>query len=68
LGGKQIRRSLETNDLPLARRKLQEMRQDIALTDPELARRTLELQAERFLPTVSSREKSLVSGNFVLKN
>ncbi len=57
--GKQIRRSLETDDLPLARRKLQDMRRDIALTDPELARRTLELQAERFLPTVSGSESTI---------
>src|SRR5471030_491847 len=52
-GGKQIRRTLDTNDLPLARRKLQDLRRDIELTDPELARRTLESQAERFLPTVT---------------
>jgi hypothetical protein len=32
-GGKQIRRSLDINDLPLARRKLQELRRGIALTD-----------------------------------
>ena len=52
-GGKQIRRSLDTQDLRLARQKLQDLRRDIELTDPELARRTLESPAERFLPTVS---------------
>jgi hypothetical protein len=65
--GKQIRRSLETNNLPLARRKLQEMRRDIALTDPELARRTLELQAGRFLPTVSGTESTLYNVRHAIK-
>jgi integrase len=65
--GKQIRRSLDTNDLPLARRKLQDMRRDIALTDPELARRTLELQAERFLPTVSGTESTLYNVRYAIK-
>ena len=57
--GKQIRRSLDTDDLPLARRKLLEFRRDIELTDPELARRTLESQAERFLPTISGTPSTL---------
>jgi hypothetical protein len=48
--GKQIRRSLDTTDFPHARRKLQELRRDIALTDPELAQRTLESQAEGVPP------------------
>jgi integrase len=65
--GKQIRRSLETDDLPLARRKLQEMRRDIALTDPELARRTLELQAERFLPTVSGSASTIYNVKYAIK-
>jgi integrase len=65
--GKQIRRSLDTNDLPLARRKLQEMRRDIALTDPELARRTLDLQAERFLPTVSGTESTLYNVRYAIE-
>ena len=41
--GKQIRRSLETDDLALARRKLPEdLRRDLDATDPDLARRSLE--------------------------
>jgi integrase len=51
--GKQIKRTLGTQDLPLARRKLQDLRRDLELTDPQLAHRTLESHAERFLPTVS---------------
>jgi hypothetical protein len=42
--GKQIRCRLDTHDFFPARRKLQEMRRDIALTDLELARRTLDLR------------------------
>jgi cobalamin biosynthesis protein CobD/CbiB len=51
--GKQIRRTLDTQDLSLARRKLQDLRRDLELTDPEMAHRTLESHAERFLPTVT---------------
>jgi len=66
-GGKQIRRSLDTNDLPLARRKLQNLRRDIELTDPELARRTLESQAERFLPTVPGTASTLYNVRHAIK-
>lgn len=52
-GGKQIRRSLETADLPLARRKLAELRRDLEKTDPTLNARTLESQAERFKTTLT---------------
>ena len=57
--GKQIRRKLDTDDLALARRKLKELRVDIERIDPELARRTLELQAERFLPTITGTPSTL---------
>ena len=57
--GKQIRRSLGTRDLVLARRKVQELRRDLELTDPELAHRTLESQADRFLPTLSGGPSTL---------
>ena len=39
-GSKQIRRILNTGDIPLARRKLQDLRPDIKLTAPELSRCT----------------------------
>jgi integrase len=58
-GGKQIRRTLDTHDLTLARRKLGDLRKDIELTDPELARRTLESQAERFRPTVTGTPSTI---------
>ena len=57
--GKQIRRTLETKDLALARRNVLDLRRDLDLTDPELAHRTLEAQAERFLPTLSGTPSSL---------
>jgi integrase len=43
------------------------MRRAIALTDPELACRTLELQAERFLPTVSGTENTLYNVRYAIK-
>ena len=57
-GGKQIRRSLETNDLPHARRKLVELRKDLETTDPTLAARNLETHAERFLKTITGAEST----------
>lgn len=51
--GKQIRCSLETNDLPLARRKLLEKKKDLETTDPTLATRTLKDHAARFLKTIT---------------
>jgi len=58
-GGKQIRRSLETADLPLARRKLAELRNDLETTDSTLAARTLETQAERFGATLTGAKSTL---------
>jgi site-specific recombinase XerD len=57
--GKQIRRSLETTDLPHARRKLAEFKRDLEHIDPTLTRRTLESQAEKFLETVSGAKSTL---------
>ncbi|MEO6848437.1 MAG: hypothetical protein ABI254_14375, partial [Chthoniobacterales bacterium] len=51
--GKQIRRSLETEDLPQARRSLLSLRRDIEFTDPTLVARTLAVNAERFLATLT---------------
>jgi len=65
--GKQIRRSLDTCDLPLARRKLRELREDLEVTDPELAHRTLESQAERFLPTVAGSESTAYNIRHAIK-
>ena len=52
---------------PLARRKLQDLRRDIELTDPELSRRTLESQVERFLPTVTGTPSTLYNVRHAIK-
>lgn len=57
--GKQIRRSLETNDLPHARRALADFKRDLELTDPSLSRRTMEGHAMQFLETLSGAESTL---------
>lgn len=57
--GKQIRRSLDTDDLALARRKLPELRRDLDVTDPDLARRTLESHQEKFLETLSGAKSTV---------
>jgi len=57
--GKQIRRSLGTNDLALARRVLANFKRDLELTDPTLARRTLETHEGRFLKKLSGAESTL---------
>ena len=46
---------------------MRDLRQDIALTDPELARRTLESQAERFLPTVTGTPSTLYNVRHAIK-
>jgi len=53
LRGKQIRRSLGTNDLAHAWRALADFKRDLDLVDPSLSRRTLEGHAEQFLETLS---------------
>jgi integrase len=60
--GKQVRRSLETQDLPLARRKLAAFKQDLEKTDPSLKARKFGDQAETYLKAltgaVSTRENA----------
>jgi integrase len=65
--GKQIRSSLETNDLPTARRKLVDKRRDLELIDPELSRRTLDTHAERFLETVTGSESTVYNVKHAVK-
>ena len=50
--GKQIRHSLETNDLALARRRLKDWRGDLEHTDHGQSDRNLETNAAKFLPTL----------------
>lgn len=51
--GKQVRRSLETQDLPLARRKLVVFKQDLEKTDPTLKARRMKDQAETYLKSLT---------------
>ncbi len=57
--GKQIRRSLGTDDLALARRKLPNLRRDLDFTDPDLSRRSLETHEEKFLETLTGAKSTL---------
>ena len=57
--GKQIRRSLETDDLKLARRKLSDLRIDLEVTDPDLARRTLDTHQGKFFETLSGAKSTV---------
>lgn len=57
--GKQIRRSLGTNDLALARRELPTVRVDLDVTDADLARRTLETHKEKFLETLTGAKSTV---------
>jgi len=58
-GGKQIRRFLETDDLPPARRKLTELCKDLETTDSTLAARNLQKHAERFLTTINGADSTI---------
>ncbi len=68
VAGKQIRRSLETEDLPLARRRLADLRRDFETTDPTLGARTIEAHAERFEATLTGSESTLANDRHYLKN
>src|SRR4029077_10375257 len=57
--GKQIRRSLGTDDLALARRTLPGVRRDLDVTDPDLARRSLETHKEKFLETLTGAKSTV---------
>jgi hypothetical protein len=57
--GKQIRPSLDTTDIAVARRKLPDLRRDLEITDPELARRTLEVHIGNFFETLTGAESTV---------
>ena len=58
---------METEDLALARRRLADLRRDIEQTDPTLAGRTMETQAERYLATLAGAESSLGNSRLSMK-
>ncbi len=51
--GKQVRQSLETEDIEIARRKLVVKRAELEQTDPALARRTLRQHKTLFVETIT---------------
>lgn len=57
--GKQVRRSLETSDLPLARRKLKDFLADLERLDLDLGRQTLETFAEKYRATLRGAEATI---------
>jgi integrase len=65
--GKQIRRSLETQDLALARRRLADLRKEFESTDPQLASRTLEMHRERFESALAGAASTMRNEQHSLK-
>ncbi len=59
LQGKQIRRSLETFDLELARRKLRQLRGDVEISDAVRTKLTLDEMSGRYLQTVRGRPSTV---------
>lgn len=56
--GKQIRQSLETDDLELARRNLRKLRDKIENTDPALGRRTMAQHRQLFEALISGKKST----------
>jgi integrase len=56
--GKQIRQSLETDDLELARRNLRKLRDKIENTDPSLSRRTMAQHREVFENLITGKDST----------
>jgi integrase len=65
--GKQIRQSLETEDLELARRRVREARQKIENTDPTLSRRTMAQHRELFEELVTGKDKTVANEKRALR-
>lgn len=59
--GKQIRQSLETDDLALARRKLKDWRSELDNTDHSQSDRNLKTNAAKFLPTLKGSASTLAN-------
>lgn len=67
LGGKQIRRSLETGDLALARRRLRALRNEAEVSDSVRTKLTLDHMAARYLETVRGRPSTVVHKNNAIR-
>jgi integrase len=57
--GKQIRHCLETADLELARRRLNDYLADLDKRDPDIGRMTLEVLREKFFATLTGSESTV---------
>jgi len=55
LGGKQIRRSLETRDFELARRRVRQLRAEMEVSRAARSKVTMDQMAARYLETVRGR-------------
>ena len=59
VGGKQIRRSLETTDLELARRLVRQLRGELEISSAAREKVSLEEMADRYLKTVRGRPSTV---------
>jgi len=59
LAGKQIRRSLETGDLELARRRVRQLRGEIEISKAARTKLSMEEMAQRYLGTVRGRPSTV---------
>jgi hypothetical protein len=59
VGGKQIRRSLETTDLELARQLVRQLRNEMEISSAAREKVSLEEMAERYLRTVRGRPSTV---------
>jgi integrase len=59
VGGKQIRRSLETSDLELARRRVRQLRNDLDNSTAARSKLTLDDMAARYLDTVRGKPSTV---------
>ena len=65
--GKQIRRSLETADLELARRLLRQLRNDMEVSNAARIKLTLDEMAARYLETIRGRPSTVVHKNNAIR-
>jgi integrase len=65
--GKLIRRSLETDDLALARRKLRTFKTDLDKLDPGVAKLTLDKHREDYEATLTGAESTLTIAKLALR-
>jgi hypothetical protein len=60
LQGKQFKQSLQTGNLPEARRKLAEFKRDLDRTDPHQSRTTLDAVVDAYLQTIGGQAEGTI--------